>query len=48
MQPSNSDSGNFVGRIIAFVLWALLVTAIGAVAIMTWHPWVSPWTGIPR
>jgi hypothetical protein len=30
----------------AAALWFFLVCAIALVVAMTWHPWVSPWTGI--
>jgi hypothetical protein len=29
-------------------LWLLLALAIIAVVVMTWHPWVHPWTGVPK
>jgi hypothetical protein len=34
-----------VGKLVAVVLWTLLVAAAGTVIIMTWHPWV-PWGGV--
>jgi hypothetical protein len=30
------------------LLWALLALAVALVIVMTWHPWVTPWTGVPR
>jgi hypothetical protein len=29
-------------------LWALLAVAVALVVVMTWHPWVVPWTGVKR
>ncbi|MDB5070663.1 MAG: hypothetical protein JWM87_1774 [Candidatus Eremiobacteraeota bacterium] len=28
------------------VLWLLLALGIALVVVMTWHPWVHPWTGV--
>jgi len=35
-----------VARLAAAALWALLALAVALVVVMTWHPWVHPWTGI--
>jgi hypothetical protein len=35
-----------LSRLANAVLWLLLALAIALVAVMTWHPWVHPWTGI--
>jgi hypothetical protein len=37
-----------MARLLNAALWALLVLAVATVVVMTWHPWVHPWTGIPR
>jgi len=29
-------------------LWLLLAAGVLTVALMTWHPWVHPWTGMKR
>jgi hypothetical protein len=30
------------------MLWLLLAAGIVLVVAMTWHPWVTPWTGVRR
>jgi hypothetical protein len=35
-----------VARLVNAALWALLALAVALVVVMTWHPWVAPWTGI--
>jgi hypothetical protein len=30
------------------VLWLLLALGVALVIVMTWHPWVVPWTGVER
>jgi hypothetical protein len=37
-----------VAKLVNAALWALLVLAVVLVVVMTWHPWVRPWTGIHR
>jgi hypothetical protein len=37
-----------VTRVVRFLLWAALIGAVLVVAVMTWHPWLTPWTGHPR
>ena len=37
-----------MGRLANALLWALLGLAVVLVVVMTWHPWVWPWTGIHR
>ena len=37
-----------MARFVNAVLWVLLVLAVVLVVVMTWHPWVRPWTGIRR
>jgi len=32
----------------AGLLWALLALGVLLIVLMTWHPWVTPWTGMPR
>jgi hypothetical protein len=31
---------------VSVLLWALLALAVVLVVVMTWHPWVRPWTGL--
>ena len=35
-----------MSRLANVALWLLLGLAIVLVVVMTWHPWVHPWTGI--
>jgi len=35
-------------KAIAGLLWALLALGVILVVVMTWHPWVTPWTGVHR
>jgi hypothetical protein len=35
-------------RVVRLLLWCALIGAVLVVAIMTWHPWLTPWTGRPR
>jgi hypothetical protein len=37
-----------VAKLANAVLWALLALTVVAVVVMTWHPWVHPWTGVPK
>jgi hypothetical protein len=37
-----------VAKLANAVLWALLALAVVVVVVMTWHPWVHPWTGVPK
>jgi hypothetical protein len=30
------------------LLWLVLAALIVTVALATWHPWVTPWTGVRR
>jgi hypothetical protein len=36
-----------MARLVRALLWTLLVAAAVLVAAMVWHPWVTPWTGLP-
>jgi len=37
-----------VGRLANAALWLVLAALIALVVVMTWHPWVTPWTGVRR
>ncbi|MEA2690139.1 MAG: hypothetical protein QOJ39_2142 [Candidatus Eremiobacteraeota bacterium] len=37
-----------MGRLANALLWLLLGAAVVLVVVMTWHPWVHPWTGVRR
>jgi hypothetical protein len=37
-----------VAKLANAVLWLLLAALIVTVVLMTWHPWVTPWTGVRR
>jgi hypothetical protein len=37
-----------VAKLASALLWLLLALGIVLVVVMTWHPWVVPWTGIRR
>jgi hypothetical protein len=34
-----------LARFTAAALWVLLWIGVVTVVLMTWHPWVHPWTG---
>jgi hypothetical protein len=40
--------GEVMTRAIAAGLWLFLIASALAVIVMVWHPWVQPWTGVPR
>jgi hypothetical protein len=35
-----------MAKIVRALLWTLLVLGALLVAVMVWHPWVTPWTGL--
>jgi hypothetical protein len=35
-----------VARLVRASLWLVLAVLVAAVIVMTWHPWVVPWTGL--
>jgi hypothetical protein len=37
-----------MARLANALLWLLLGLLIATVVVMTWHPWVTPWTGVRR
>jgi hypothetical protein len=37
-----------VARLANALLWLLLAALVALVVVMTWHPWVTPWTGLRR
>jgi hypothetical protein len=37
-----------VARLANAALWVLLGLGIALIVVMTWHPWVTPWTGVRR
>jgi hypothetical protein len=37
-----------VPRLANTALWLLLALGVLLIVVMTWHPWVTPWTGVRR
>ena len=37
-----------MARFARALLWLLLALGVVLVVVMTWHPWVVPWTGVRR
>ena len=37
-----------MARLANALLWLLLAALVALVVVMTWHPWVTPWTGLRR
>jgi hypothetical protein len=37
-----------VAKLANAALWLALALGVAAVVVMTWHPWVQPWTGIHK
>lgn len=37
-----------MARLARALLWIVLAAGVALVVAMTWHPWVTPWTGVPK
>jgi hypothetical protein len=35
-----------MAKLLNALLWLALCALVALVVVMTWHPWVTPWTGL--